>query len=178
MAHSWRWHCKHRYLFLYIIKQVGCLRCWHYRLIESDIMSPVFHRGLIPPRLTPPLVSKPRWALEYHGDKRYNLENRVFIKINFVHISPFCTHSYSYQLKIRSLVIRYPPQITDISELVLIVCDKWLIIVESRSMMTSSNGNIFRATSHLCGEFTGPQRIPRTTASDAEVWYFLWYASE
>ena len=23
-------------------------------------------------------------------------------------------------------------------------------------MMTSSNGNIFRVTSHLCGEFTGP----------------------
>ena len=24
------------------------------------------------------------------------------------------------------------------------------------SMMTSSNGNIFRVTGHLCGEFTGP----------------------
>ena len=24
-------------------------------------------------------------------------------------------------------------------------------------MMTSSNGNIFRATGHLCGEFTGPR---------------------
>ena len=23
-------------------------------------------------------------------------------------------------------------------------------------MMTSSNGNIFRVTGHLCGEFTGP----------------------
>ena len=27
-------------------------------------------------------------------------------------------------------------------------------------MMTSSNGNIFRVTGHLCGEFTGPRRIP------------------
>ena len=27
-------------------------------------------------------------------------------------------------------------------------------------MMTSSNGNIFRATGHLCGEFTGPRWIP------------------
>ena len=25
--------------------------------------------------------------------------------------------------------------------------------------MTSSNGNIFRVTGHLCGEFTGPQRL-------------------
>ena len=28
-------------------------------------------------------------------------------------------------------------------------------------MMTSSNGNIFRVTGHLCGEFTGPRWIPR-----------------
>ena len=28
--------------------------------------------------------------------------------------------------------------------------------------MTSSNGNIFRVTGHLCGEFTGPRWIPRT----------------
>ena len=29
-----------------------------------------------------------------------------------------------------------------------------------KPMMTSSNGNIFRVTDHLCGEFTGPQGIP------------------
>ena len=40
-------------------------------------------------------------------------------------------------------------------------------------MMTSSNGNIFRVTSHLCGEFTGPWWTPRTKASDAELWCFL-----
>ena len=42
-------------------------------------------------------------------------------------------------------------------------------------MMTSSNGNIFRVTGHLCGEFTGPRWIPRTKASDAELWCFLWW---
>ena len=26
--------------------------------------------------------------------------------------------------------------------------------------MTSSNGNIFRVTGHLCGEFTGPGEFP------------------
>ena len=45
-------------------------------------------------------------------------------------------------------------------------------------MMTSSKGNIFRVTGHLCGEFTGPRWIPRTKASDAELWCFLWSASE
>ena len=40
-------------------------------------------------------------------------------------------------------------------------------------MMTSSNGNIFRVTGHLCGEFTDPRWIPHTKASDAELWCFL-----
>ena len=30
----------------------------------------------------------------------------------------------------------------------------------ARSMMMSSNGNIFRVTGHLCGEFTGPGEFP------------------
>ena len=34
-------------------------------------------------------------------------------------------------------------------------------------MMTSSNGNNFWVTGHLCGEFTGYQWIPSTKASDA-----------
>ena len=40
-------------------------------------------------------------------------------------------------------------------------------------MMTSSNGNIFRVTGHLCGEFTGPRWIPHTKANDAELWCLL-----
>ena len=47
-----------------------------------------------------------------------------------------------------------------------------------RNMMTSSNGNIFRVTGHLCGEFTGPRWIPHTKASVTELWCFLWSASE
>ena len=43
-------------------------------------------------------------------------------------------------------------------------------------MMTSSNGNIFRVTGHLCGEST--RWILRTKASDAELWCFLWSVSE
>ena len=45
-------------------------------------------------------------------------------------------------------------------------------------MMTSSNGNIFRVTGPLCGEFTGHRWIPNTMASDAELWCFLWSALE
>ena len=43
-------------------------------------------------------------------------------------------------------------------------------------MMTSSNWNISRVTDHLCVEFTGHRWIPRTKASDAELWCFLSYA--
>ena len=42
--------------------------------------------------------------------------------------------------------------------------------------MTSSNGNIFRVTSPLWGEFTGHRWIPLTKASDAEPSCFLWSA--
>ena len=46
------------------------------------------------------------------------------------------------------------------------------------NMMTSSNGNIFRVTGHLCGEFPGLRWIPRTKASDAELLYCFWSVSE
>ena len=40
-------------------------------------------------------------------------------------------------------------------------------------VMTSSNGNIFRVTGPLCGEFTGTGEFPNTKASDAELWCFF-----
>ena len=44
----------------------------------------------------------------------------------------------------------------------------------SFNMMTSSNGNIFRVTGPLCGEFTGDRWNPLTKASDTELWCFIW----
>ena len=48
----------------------------------------------------------------------------------------------------------------------------------SQFMMTSSNGNIFRVTGPLCGEFTGHRWIHLTKASDAELRCYLWSAAE
>ena len=45
-------------------------------------------------------------------------------------------------------------------------------------IVISSNGNIFRVTGTLYGEFTGHRWIPLTKASDAELWCFLWFVSE
>ena len=57
---------------------------------------------------------------------------------------------------------------------------QWWYAASVIYMMTSSNGNIFRVTDHLCGEFTGHRWIPCTKASDAEaeLWCFLWSAPE
>ena len=62
----------------------------------------------------------------------------------------------------------------------------WLLNVVWRSfssnnplvytMMTSSNGIIFRVTGPMCGWFTGHRRISLTKASDPELWCFLWSA--
>ena len=41
-----------------------------------------------------------------------------------------------------------------------------------KNMMTSSNGNIFRVSEHLCGEFTGDRWILRTKASAAELCFY------
>ena len=57
----------------------------------------------------------------------------------------------------------------------------WQLCITDASlvrMMTSWNGNIFRVTGHLCGEFTGHRWIPHTKASDAELWCFHWSAPE
>ena len=45
----------------------------------------------------------------------------------------------------------------------LIVCSSWWC----HQMVT------FSVTGHLCGEFIGHRWIPRTKASDAELWFFL-----
>ena len=48
-------------------------------------------------------------------------------------------------------------------------CHTWIVLLVAfltmcKYMMTSSNGNIFRVTGHLCGEFIGPRWIPNTKA--------------
>ena len=50
-----------------------------------------------------------------------------------------------------------------------------LIITTHINMMTSSNGNIFRVTGPLCGEFTGPGEFPtqRPVARSFDVFFDL-----
>ena len=52
------------------------------------------------------------------------------------------------------------------------------VICCQKIIMTSSNGNIFRVTGPLLGEFTGHQWSRLTKASDVELWCFIWSAPE
>ena len=71
----------------------------------------------------------------------------------------------------------FPPVWSTCNHLQQIVLYVFLLSTEGRDaipstqfyMMTSSNGNIFLVTGHLCGEFTGHRWIPRTKASDASL---------
>ena len=47
--------------------------------------------------------------------------------------------------------------------------------LNSITMMTSSNGNIFRVTGHLCGEFTGLREFPtqRPVTRSFDVFFYL-----
>ena len=49
------------------------------------------------------------------------------------------------------------------------------VMTSSRCMMTSSNGNIFRVTGPLCGEFTGPGEFPtqRPVTRSFDVYFDL-----
>ena len=60
-------------------------------------------------------------------------------------------------------------------------CIEWslmcmLVMKGPFTTITSSNGNIFRVTGLLYGEFTGDRWILLAKASDAELWCFLWSA--
>ena len=48
-------------------------------------------------------------------------------------------------------------------------------IIANGIMMTSSNGNLFRVTGHLCGEFTGPGEFPaqRPVTRSSDVFFDL-----
>ena len=109
---------------------------------------------------------------QYPKAKTGNLHNcvtRTAISIISIVIWYICNQIYQFSVGSAAqfvTAINKPP------------CVPRLIIMCTQSMMTSSNGNIFRVTGPLCGEFTGHRGIPRTKASDAGLWCFLWSAPE
>ena len=74
----------------------------------------------------------------------------------------FITHHEAWLITSREChsSIQYIPQnmtpLFVLHYLVVVILHCLIVVGISVLMMTSSNGNIFRVTSHLCGEFTGP----------------------
>ena len=50
----------------------------------------------------------------------------------------------------------------------------FLFLLCNSNIMTSWDGNIFRVTGPLCGEFTGHRWISHTKANDTELWCWFW----
>ena len=110
-----------------------------------------------------------------------NIFSQNYDSINFVSSGPIDKNNSS---KLGFILIKLTPMIIfgTISQLFHLDLTYRGLVPFCRTvdlcMVTSSNGNIFRVTGHLCGEFTGYRWIPRTKASDAELCCFLWSASE
>ena len=69
------------------------------------------------------------------------------------------------QISYNALNKKYPTMLhfvrsMNISSTKMVQCGIWDWCIVGFVMMTSSNGNIFRVTGHLCGEFIGPRWIP------------------
>ena len=104
-----------------------------------------------------------QWHLSLNlkeSDVRTTHRDLCNVVLNLI-VSPWvytwCDLEFCTQLKIDVCFL------CGIATVIIILTEIWstIIIVEPRHhMMTSSNGNIFRVTGHLCGEFTGPRWVP------------------
>ena len=100
-------------------------------------------------------VEQKGWQFELLASRKYIDDSTSCGRITFEDLNRYCTLPH-----IRGST----SQIIKHNVCVFNWLQHWLC----DDMMTSSNGNIFRVTGHLCGEFTGPRWITRTNASDAE----------
>ena len=115
----------------------------------------------------------------------------VLCNLHFHKFTLYCGIRFMHTLSIKiyflvcifsSLIVLYHTRTCVYNTYVfyIFIVETWKFMGYSiqKYMMTSSNGSIFRVTGHLWGEFKGPRWIPRTKASDAALWCFLWSASE
>ena len=77
--------------------------------------------------------------------------------------------------KIRKFVVQVPFLHLFFAPMILVCISRFGHFYRACFMMTSSNGNIFRVTGTLCGEFTGPGEFPtqRPVTRSFDVFYDL-----
>ena len=114
--------------------------------------------------------------------KHQSSASLVFVwPVNFPHKGPVTRKMFPFDDVIMLRQYFHPTKLLSLYSCVWLIwqyvhCLSKYRILSMHIMMTSSNGNIFRVTGPLCGEFTGYWWIPRTKASDAEFWCYLWSA--
>ena len=136
--------------------------CWHQPKCRVDIVM---------------IVS--RWYLQrarYSIENIYNTNqntNSFLYQISYVILGQYLKSQVEKVYTAMFLPMAYLRDVYGVpfSTLSILVC--FMLTLTSHHMVTSSNGNIFRVTGPLCGEFVGHRWIPLTKASDAELWYFL-----
>ena len=136
-------------------------------VLKQDLVKPICGKIMLYARILYWSVVSQLMPVKQFSPKHWNV---LSSKTNY-------KESYHWKIPV-SLISRFTFVIihrTDSEQL-------WIHIITAlyseRNMMTSSNGNIFRVTGPLCGEFTGLRWIPRTKVSDAELWCFLWSVPE
>ena len=153
------------------IQRIQChsRRSWIYRKVCSWVCHWFAHLNAVDTRLS----TRKRTSLSCRtDDTSADCWSKYWESVN---ASVHGTHwiYYCCTLEISQLVCHY-----------LHVHSCWLRInvlqcwVGADTMMTSINWNIFRVTGPLWGEFTGHRWNPLTEASDAQLWGFLWHATE
>ena len=135
-------------VYVFSVPRLVCWRCSRWSFVWTGGSSPPCGISLFQGGWLPQRCPSPHWR----GLRQYKLHTQAAMKIwmwRNCNIT-LCSHLPSlWRLHQMDALLSY-------------------------CMMTSSNGNIFRFIGPLCGEFTGHRWIPRTKASDAELWCFLW----
>ena len=109
-------------------------------------------------------INKHYYYLKTFIFQLWNTQRKASLATTHYIISPFVPDYYHYWLSV---------VYTNCSEICIDSFWPGDVHMHHRSW---SNGNIFRITGLLFGEFNGHQWIPLTKSSDAELWYFLWSA--
>ena len=150
MAFEWKWHLNWVKIATDISFVQAMARCLLNAKLSSKAM-PTY------------------WHLDCKKQIQYNLNASIWVQENgfenVIKMSTIFRPQLSWWWKLISLqrVIRW---------------DSVTYFTASINMMTSSNGNMFRVTGPLCGEFISHRWIPSIKASDAELWCFLWSSPE
>ena len=126
------------------------------------------------------LMNMDKYFMWIHYERLHNHNKTKHNKTVCIFLGIYCTYQLHWRsalpgIEQSTLVIHLFRTI-----IIIIMTDGHLRAVKwfRQHMMTSSNGNIFRVTCPLCGEFTGHRWIPHTKASGAELWCFRWSTPE